>query len=89
MSIQWSKNSLSNNGFGRIELVHAKNEIRSPAYTIHQINLKIDKKKKTLDISCGTIVVLEENIGSKISDTSCSKIFAAVSPRAREAKKKK
>ena len=35
MSIQWSKNSLSNNGFGRIELVHAKNEIRSPAYTIH------------------------------------------------------
>ena len=37
---------------------------------------------------CDTIKVLEENIGSNISDTPRSNIFADVSPRAREIKEK-
>ena len=41
---------------------------------------------KYLNISCNTIKVLEENIGRKISDISCSNIFADISPRAREIK---
>ena len=43
---------------------------------------------KELKISCDTIKVLEENIGSKISDFSWSNIFADISPRAREIKYK-
>ena len=43
---------------------------------------------KDLNISCDTIKVLEENIGSKISDIPCSNIFANISPRAREIKEK-
>ena len=44
---------------------------------------------KDLNISHDTIKVLEENIGSKISDIPCSNIFANISPRAREIKEKK
>ena len=39
---------------------------------------------KDLNISHNTIKILEENIGSKISDISHSDIFADISPRARE-----
>ena len=38
---------------------------------------------KDLDISWDSIKILAENIGSKISDISCSNIFANISPRAR------
>ena len=41
---------------------------------------------KYLNIICDTIKILEENTGSKISDISCSNIFADISPRAREIK---
>ena len=41
---------------------------------------------KDLNISCDTMKILEENIGSKISDISCSNIFADISTRAREIK---
>ena len=43
---------------------------------------------KGLNISHDTIQVLEENIGSKISDVPRSNIFANMSPRAREIKEK-
>ena len=43
---------------------------------------------KDLNISCKSIKVLQENIGSKISDTPCSNIFADMSPRTREIKGK-
>ena len=42
---------------------------------------------KDLNISNDTIKVLEENIGSKISDIPHSNIFADISPRAREIQK--
>ena len=41
-----------------------------------------------LNISHGTIKVLEENISSKISDTPRSNIFADISPRARTIKER-
>ena len=39
-------------------------------------------------ISPNTIKVLEENIGRKISDISCSSIFTDTSPRARAIKER-
>ena len=44
---------------------------------------------KDLNISCNTMKILEENIGSKISDIACSSIFTNISPRAREIKENK
>ena len=46
------------------------------------------KWEKDLNISHDTIRILKENIGSKISDTLCSSIFANISPRPREIKEK-
>ena len=43
---------------------------------------------KDLNISCDTIKVLEENIGSKISDIPHSNIFTDMSPRARDIKER-
>ena len=55
-------------------------------------NLCSIKKKsrcmKDLNISRGTIKVLEENIGRKISDIPCSNIFIDMSPRARDIKER-
>ena len=39
---------------------------------------------KSLNISCNTIKILEENIGRKISDIPPSNIFIDISPRARD-----
>ena len=44
---------------------------------------------KDLNISHDTIKILEENICSKTSHISHSKIFADISPRAMETKEKK
>ena len=43
---------------------------------------------KDLNISCGTIKVLEENIGRKISDIPRSNNFTDMSPKARDIKKR-
>ena len=43
---------------------------------------------KDLNISCDTIKILAENIGSKISDILSSNIFANISLKAREIKEK-
>ena len=62
-----------------------KNETRPPTYTIYQNKLKMIKD---LNISCKSIKVLQENIGSRISDTPCSNIFVDISLRGREVKEK-
>ena len=57
----------------------------------HQLNpyTRINSKWiKYLNISHDTIKVLEINIGSKISDITCSNIFANLPPRAKEIKEK-
>ena len=41
---------------------------------------------KDLNVSGNTIKSLEENIGRKISEISCSNIFTDMSPRARDIK---
>ena len=43
---------------------------------------------KDLNISHNTIRVLEENIGSKISDIPCSNIFTDICPRGRDIKER-
>ena len=71
--------SISN--VGRIGLIHAKLDHHLISYT--RIN---SEWIKDLNISHDTIKVLEENIGSKISDISSSSIFADMSPWVREMK---
>ena len=44
---------------------------------------------KDLNVRPKTIKILEENIGSKISDIAHSNIFSDISPQVRETKKKK
>ena len=58
-------------------------ETRSPTYT--RINLKWIKD---LNVSHETIQILEENIGSKVSDIFCSNIISYISPQIRETKEK-
>ena len=43
---------------------------------------------KDLNVSCNTIKVLEENVGTKISDIPCSNIFTDMSPKARDIKER-
>ena len=80
------KTDSSTNGVGKTRQVHAKKmklDHRLIQYT------KINSKWiQYLNVSCKTIEILEENIGSKISDTSHRNIFADISPRARETEEK-
>ena len=43
---------------------------------------------KDLNVRPKTIKILEENIGSKISDTACSSILFDICPQARDTKEK-
>ena len=54
-------------------------------YTSIRIN---SKWIEDLHVRLKTIKILEENIDSKISDTSCSHIFSDILPWARETKEK-
>ena len=70
---------------GHLDSYMQKNETWPPTYTIQKNKLKV---VKDLNISHDTIKVLEENIGRKISDISCSNIFTNMSPRARGVKER-
>ena len=60
-------------------------KLTPPTYTIHQNKLKMIKD---LNVSHEIINILEEIIGSTISDITNSNIFADVSPWAGEIKEK-
>ena len=85
-SIKWSKNSLFNKWCWEIWTGICKKMQLHHRLTPHtRINSKLIKD---LDINWDSIKILVENIGSKISDISCSNIFANISPRAREIQEK-
>ena len=71
---------------GKLDRYMQKNETRSPSYTTHKNKFKWIKD---LNVRLKIIKVLEENTGSKISDTACNNIFADISPQAREGNKRK
>ena len=62
-----------------------KNETRPPSYTTHKNKFKMDQRLK---YQTETIKIIEENIGSKISDIACSNFLLDISPQARETKEK-
>ena len=67
---------------GILDTLMNENESRPPSYTTHKKNSKL---MKDLNVRPKTIKILEENIGSKISDTACSNIFSDLS-QSRETK---
>ena len=86
-SVQWSKASLLNkwcweNWTGTCKKMKLDHQL-IPCTRINW------KWTKDLHISQGTIQILEENIGRKISDNSYSNIFADISPWAKEIKEKR
>ena len=71
---------------GKLDRYMQKNETGSPIYTIQK---KINSRWiKDLNVSCETIKILEENIGSKSSDIQQENMFAGTSLRALETKEK-
>ena len=89
-NVHWSKNSLFNKWCWKkwtstLKKKKKRKKIDNQLISHTRIN---SKWIKDLHISSETIQILEENIGSKISDISCSNIFANISLREREAKEK-
>ena len=91
------KRASSGIGVGRTGLVHAKKkkkrkkekkEIKKLDHQLTPYTRINSPWIKDLNISHDIIKVLEENIGSKISDIPHSNTFANISLRAREIKKK-
>ena len=66
---------------GKLDRYIQKNETRQPSYTTHRIN---SKWIKDLNVRPKTIKILEENIGSKISDRAHSNILSYISLQTRE-----
>ena len=75
------------NGVGKSGLVGTSKKIKLDHQLTPYTRINV-KWIKDLNISHGTIKVLKENIGSKISDILHSNTFADKSSRAREMKEK-
>ena len=70
---------------GKLDRYMKKNETRPPSYTTHKNKFKMGQR---LNVRPETIKILEENIGSKISDIAHSNILSDMSPQAKETKEK-
>ena len=70
---------------GKLDRYMQKNETRPPSYTTHDNKFKMDQR---LNIRPKTIKIVEENIGSKISDIACSNILSNISPQANKRQSK-
>ena len=80
-SIKWSKDSFFNKSCWESWTATCKKmELEHQITPYTKINLRWIKD---LNISRYTIKVLQENIGRKISDISCSNIFTGMYPTAR------
>ena len=78
MSIQWSKNTLFKKWYCENWTGTCKKMKLYPQLTLY---IRINSKWiEDLNVSCDTIIVLEENIDSNILDISHSNIFANISP---------
>ena len=76
--------------FGELDWYMQKKKKKEKLYHQFTSYTRINSKWiKDLNVSCDTIKVIQENIGSKILDITHSNIFANISPRAREVKKNK
>ena len=86
MGIKWSKNIIFNKWCWEIWITTCKKMKLDHQLTPYT---KINSRWiKDLNISHETIKVLEENIGSKISDIPHSNIFTDMSTRARDIKER-
>ena len=84
--IQWAKDILFNKWYWENWTDTCRTMKLDQHFTPHtRIN---SKWTKDLNIRSQAIKILEENIGSKISDTACNNFLSDVSPQARETKKK-
>ena len=70
---------------GKLDRYVQKNETRPPSYTTPKNKFKMDQR---LNVRPETIKILEENIGSKISDSVYRNFLLDISPQARETKEK-
>ena len=84
--IQWVKDSLFNKWcWGSWTIMCRKMKLDDLLLPHTRIN---SNWIKNLNVIPETIPLLEENIGSKISDIACSNMFSDMSPQARETKEK-
>ena len=81
---RWGENA-DNCNWITIKIKKKTKKPRPPTYAIHKNKLKVTK---SINVSQATIKILEENIGSKITDISCSNSFADISLRALETNQK-
>ena len=85
-ALNGAKTASSTDGVGKSGQVRAKK-----MKLIHQLTpyTKINSRWiKDLNVSPDIIIVLQENLGRKISDIPCSNILTDMSPRARDIKER-
>ena len=70
---------------GKLDRYVQKNETRPPSFATRKNKFKMDSR---LNVRPKTIKILEQNIGSKISDIARSNVLSDIPPQARETKEK-
>ena len=83
--MQWEKECLQQTVLGKLDNYMQKNETGTLSYTYAKIN---SKWINDLNMRSETIKILEDSMGSDLSDTSHINIFLNTNPEARETKTK-